>query len=219
MMVREDTITELTAIDITKWVDRPTHTSVKTTRKYLTKKAAAIKTRYDTFPLGTRFCYAAAIMLVVDHKERVNKIEPLKLVDIFSFKPPEQPEAYDPSINGKIASVKVAKLEAAWETRRQDHEIYLGVEDAMKQLIVKAYPPCWIEEIEDEILEFTVKSVKEMLDHLVTQCLKVTNQEKKNLTKNTEFLWLTEEDVTAYFAKLVKEQVKLKAMGINWDDT
>ena len=58
-----------------------------------------------------------------------------------------------------------------------------------------------------------------MLEHLVKQCLKVTNQEKKNLTKNTEFLWLTEEDVTVYFAKLVKEQVKLKAMGINWDDT
>ena len=45
----------------------------------------------------------------------------------------------------------------------------------MKQLIVKAYAPCWIKEIEEDILEFTVKSAKEMLDHLVTQCLKVTN--------------------------------------------
>ena len=72
-------------------------------------------------------------------------------------------------------SVKVSKMEAAWEARRQDHDIYLGVEDAMKQLINKAYAPCWIEEIEDDILKFTVKSAKEMLDHLVTQCLKVTN--------------------------------------------
>ena len=52
-----------------------------------------------------------------------------------------------------------------------------------------------------------------MLDHLVIQCLKVTNQKKKN------FLWLAEEAVTVYFTKLEKEQVKLKAMGINWDDT
>ena len=89
----------------------------------------------------------------------------------------------------------------------------------MKQLIVKAYAPCWLEEINDDILEYTVKSVKEMLDHLVTQCLKVTNQEKKKLIKNTEFPWLAEEDVTVYFAKLEKEQVKLKAMGIDWDDT
>ena len=58
-----------------------------------------------------------------------------------------------------------------------------------------------------------------MLDHLVTQCMKVTNREKKKLIKNTEFPWLDEEDVTVYFTKLEKEQVKPKAMGINWDDT
>ena len=77
---------------------------------------------------------------------------------MWSFKPPEQPEAYDPSIDGKAKLVKVAKLEAAWETRHQDHKIYLEVEDVMKKLIVKAYAPCWLKEIEDGILEFTVKS-------------------------------------------------------------
>ena len=84
-------------------------------------------------------------MLTADYKERVDKIEPLQLADTWSFKPPGQPEAYDPSINGKTALVKVAKLEAAWEIQRRDHEIYLGVEDVMKQLIVKAYAPCWLE--------------------------------------------------------------------------
>ena len=63
MTVKENTITELTETDITKWVDRPTHASVETTRKELTKKATAIKTRYYAFPLGTQFGYAAAIML------------------------------------------------------------------------------------------------------------------------------------------------------------
>ena len=204
MTVREDTITELTAADITKWVDQPTHASIKKTRKELTKKATAIKTRYDAFPLGTRFGYAAAIMLTANYKETANKIEPLKLADTWSFKQPEQTKVYDPSIDGKTASVKVTKLETAWETRRQDHEIYLGIKDAMKQLIVKAYAPCWLEEIEDNILEFTVKSAKNMLDHLVRQCLKVTNREKKELIKNTEFPWLAEEDVTVYFTKLDK---------------
>ena len=59
----------------------------------------------------------------------------------------------------------------------------------------------------------------EMLDHLNTQCLKVTNRDKKGQIKNTEFLWLAYEDVTVYFLKLEKEQVKLKAMKITWDDT
>ena len=121
MTVREDIITELTATNITKWVDRPTQASVETMRKELTKNADAIKTIYDVFPLGTRFCYATAIMLTAEYKERVDKIEPIELADTWSFKPPEQPEAYDPSIDGKTASVKVATLEAAWETRRQDN--------------------------------------------------------------------------------------------------
>ena len=98
-----------------------------------------------TFLLGTRFGYAAAIILTAEYKGRVDKIEPLELADTWNFKPPEQPEAYDPAIDGKTASVKLSKMEAAWETRRQYHEIYLGVEYAMKQLIVKAYAPCWLE--------------------------------------------------------------------------
>ena len=53
-----------------------------------------------------------------------------------------------------------------------------------------------------------------MLDHLDTQCLKVMNCDKKKQIKNTEFPWLADKDVTLYFEKLEKEQVKLKAMRI-----
>ena len=59
----------------------------------------------------------------------------------------------------------------------------------------------------------------EMLDHLDTQCLKVTNRDKKKQINNTEFPWLADEDVTVYFAKLEKEKMKLKAMKITWDNT
>ena len=55
MTVQEHTITELTATDITRWSARPTHASVANSRKELTKKAAAIKKRYDPFPQGTLF--------------------------------------------------------------------------------------------------------------------------------------------------------------------
>ena len=59
-------------------------------------------------------------------------------------------------------------MEAAWRTKRKDHEIYLGVKYSMKNLILKAYETCWLKEIEDNILEFTVVSAMEMLDHLDT---------------------------------------------------
>ena len=109
-------------------------------------------------------------------------------------------------------------MEAAWTTKRKDHEIYLGVEDAMKNLIVKAYKSCWLGKIENDILEFTMVSAMEMINHLDTECLKVTNSNKKKQIKNTEFPWLADEDVTVYFLKLEKEQVKLKAMKITWYD-
>ena len=73
MMVQEDTITELTATDITRWPARPTHASVTNPRKELTKKAVAVKTRYGMFPQGTRFGYTAAIMLTAEYAKKVNK--------------------------------------------------------------------------------------------------------------------------------------------------
>ena len=106
--------------DITKWGDQPTHASVETTRKELTKKAALIKTRYDALPLGTRFGYAAAIMLTAEYKGKVDKSKPLELEDTWTFKPPEQPESYDSAIDGKTALVKVEK----WKRRgKRDDKI------------------------------------------------------------------------------------------------
>ena len=45
----------------------------------------------------------------------------------------------------------------------------------MKHLIITAYDVCFLEEIEDEVLNFTDNTAKEMLAHLLTQCMKLTN--------------------------------------------
>ena len=70
MTVREDTIKELTATEITQWIGRPTHASVDLMMKVIAKKAAAIKTCYETFPEGTRYGFAAAIMLLVYYQKK-----------------------------------------------------------------------------------------------------------------------------------------------------
>ena len=127
MTVHEDTITELTETDITKWAARPTHSSVKNTRKELTKKSAAIKTRYDPFPQGTRFGYAAAIMLLEDYAKKVNKIIPATLAVGWVFIAPLQPDPYDPAINRNTPESDIPKMEAAWTAKKKDHEIFLGV--------------------------------------------------------------------------------------------
>ena len=55
----------------------------------------------------------------------------------------------------------------------------------MKQLIITAYDACCLEEIKDDVLNFIHKTAKEMLAHLLTQCMKLTNGEKRDKLKET----------------------------------
>ena len=79
----------------------------------------------------------------------------------------------------------MAKREADWEVHREGHEVYLGVEYAMEHLILTAYDVCWLEEIKDDVLDFTHKTAREILAHLLTQCMKLTNSEKRANLKET----------------------------------
>ena len=74
----------------------------------------------------------------------------------------------------------------------------------MKHLIITAYYTCWLKEIEDGVLNFTYKTAKEMLSHLLTQFMKLTNRENSAKLKETEFPCLVEEDVSIYFSKMDK---------------
>ena len=46
----------------------------------------------------------------------------------------------------------------------------------MKHLIIIAYDACWLEEIEDDVLNFTHKRAKEMLAHFLTHFMKLNNR-------------------------------------------
>ena len=143
MTVQEDTIKELTAATITQWIGRSTHASVDLTRKELAKKAAAIKTRYEPFPEGTRYGFAAVIMLASDYRKRVTTLDAA-----WTFQVPDIPVTYEPLIDGRTSETNKAKREAGWEVH--------------------------LEEIEDDVLDFTQKIEKEIRAHLLTQCLKLT---------------------------------------------
>ena len=106
-MVREDTIKELTATTITQWIVTPTHASIEIKRKELAKKAAAIKTRYEPFPEGTRYGFTTAIMLSSEYRKRVNMLDVA-----WAFHVPIIPVTYDLIINGRTIETKKAKREA-----------------------------------------------------------------------------------------------------------
>ena len=110
MTVREDTIKELTATEITQWTGRPTHVSVDLTQKELAKKAAVIKTRYEPFPEGRRYGFAAAIMLSKDYRKRVTMLDV-----VWTFQVPDISFMYDPIIDECTSETNKAKREADWE--------------------------------------------------------------------------------------------------------
>ena len=55
----------------------------------------------------------------------------------------------------------------------------------MKHLIVTEYDVCLLELIEEDVLDFTHKTAKEMLAHLLTQSMNLTNCENSATLKET----------------------------------
>ena len=107
MTVEEDTTKEFTDATITQWIRRPTHASVELTSKELAKKAAAIKIRYEPFPEGTRYGFAASIMLAAYYRKRVTTIDVA-----WTFHVPDIPITYDPLIDVRTSETNKAKREA-----------------------------------------------------------------------------------------------------------
>ena len=108
-MVQEDTIMDLTATKIIQWIGPPTHASVELMWKDLSKKAAAIKRRYEPFHEGTRYDFAAAIMLSAHYQKRVTTLDVA-----CTFQVPEIPIMYDPIIDGRTSETKKVKRKADW---------------------------------------------------------------------------------------------------------
>ena len=79
-----------------------------------------------------------------------------------------------------------------------------------KEKIFDAYNRSWLEEIDDDVLDFTHKTSKYMLNHIKKQFLSLTNTYKKDQLRGKYFPWKPEEDIAVYFMKLHKEQERLE---------
>ena len=55
----------------------------------------------------------------------------------------------------------------------------------MKHLILTSYDTFWLDKIEEDVLNFTHKTAKEIMAHLLIQCMKITNREKRTKLKET----------------------------------
>ena len=129
--VRETTLTSLEGKRLTHVLGRPTIKSVKKTRKEIAAEFAKAKTTHESFPLGSRFGYAAAILPTSTYLAAHNKANPNNPLDpAWEFDPPDRPDSYDSTAVGNITDATRRKKEAEHNEEIREWERWDAYETA-----------------------------------------------------------------------------------------
>ncbi len=215
--VREATLTSLEGKRLTRVLGRPTIKSVKKTRKEIAADYAKAKTTHDSFPLGSRFGFAAAILPTTTYIAAHDKANPANALDpAWTFDPPDRPKSYDGTAVGNITDATRRKKEAERNKEIREWERWDAYETAYKQKIEEAYDAQYLETLKDDILELSACSVDEVLEHLELQCLALTNVEREAKLAETRVPWDLHDDITTYFNKQDKLEAELDELDIEW---
>ena len=216
---RELAVKALEGRVLTRMPGRPTMRGVNKTRNQITAEYAKAKTSHPSFPLGTRFGFAAA-MMKTSRYIRVHDIQCVagdELDPTWTFEYPERPATYDASITGQMLDATRRKKEEERKDALMQFDTFEGYELAFKEKLELAYDAAYFATLRDDILGFTHLTVLDLLEHLESQCLALTNREKQSKLKECELPWEPGEDVGAYFTKLDKLEEELdNEYGIEW---
>ena len=204
MMVREDTTKELMAAEITKWVDRLTQVRVKTTQKISGKKGyhdqKKILCIHRRNPLRIHSGNYAARILHISRNTIGCCVEvfctrhSLNLRSIHHITNRSDHWGNGGKVGQMLRRTRSLTYHGRWDETTHHKRVWFLL--------------AW--KIEDNVLDFTHNSEFEMLEHLLSQCLKLTNNEKREKLKNMEFSWLANKYVALYFANIEKDKTKLK---------
>ncbi len=175
--MREATISALQSAQLTRHLGRPTYNAIKQARKDLGMIYAAAKTTHEDFQLGDCFGYAAAILTSRQFRAMFNDICEVgdELDEDWEFDIPQRPTTTDPSINDTTTDNERRRKVALWNeqiaqwTRSDAHEY------VFKGKLKSAFDSKYFVTLKNDLLGFTHVCVSEMLDHLTTQCLKITD--------------------------------------------
>ena len=86
-----------------------------------------------------------------------------------------------------------------WKVFTSKWERFDAYEHAFKQKLIMAYDSQYSETMSDDLLGFTHVFVYEMLDHLLDQCLALTDVEKEERLKETKAVWNQDIAISTYF--------------------
>ena len=157
--IREATISALEGEKLTRHVGRPTRKAVKHSRKELGIIYAAAKTTSADFPLplGSRFGYAAAILLSKQYINAYNQVCEVgdEFDEDWEFLIPTRPATTDPDIDDDTGDADRRRMVAEWKEYVAQWERFDAYEYVFKQKLIQAYNPQYFETLRDDLLVFT----------------------------------------------------------------
>ena len=216
--MREATISALQGAQLSRHLGRPTHNAIKKARKELGIIYAAAKTTHEDFELGSRFGYAAAILTSRQFRTMFNEVCQVgdELAVDWEFAIPTRPATTDPSIDETTGDNERRRKVALWNEQIAQYERFDAYEHVFKEKLEGVFDEKYFITFKNDLLGFTHVCVSEMLDHLTTQCLTITDTEKSEKLKAALKPWDHEDDIDTFFDDLDKIQKDLQDEMIIW---
>ena len=201
MGIRADTRDEVRKESATKIFGQPTANDITQLEKELIAIAAAIPTSLG----GGNHGHAGII--IEDARYQI-------LTNGTQFVTPANPGIYPENIAGNAANAVRSRAEALHKARIQEFEIYAGVEQALKDIILEAVDNDYMLEIEDEILGYLNQTPQQMINHLRSRGGQLDFTDTRRLISERDSEWDTNEVPQVYFNRVEKAIKQLKRAGI-----
>ena len=209
MSTREAVIESLAGYSVTSFRGRrPKATDIDTLERELAGIAAQIKTSiYEGGDVHGHLC-----CVITQDAYRTIIGDP-----DWEYAEAETPEAYDPEITAAMGDVERKSREAEWDKFKTDYQKYLGVQHALRQLLIGAVDSQYIAQLYNEYTFYTQNSVKQMLNHLRTK-VKLNESQRTAMRKQIYFEWDQTRDFTWYITELESVRRRLARWNINIDE-
>ena len=205
---REYVSNKMNATAIDKMIGEPTLVTYRILFDQLAMSASSVKTnqwggRHGHLPLlvsDAQFVTITGIATAVTTK----RIKPARV---------------DPRINGNTSNYDRLRY-----TREQDEKILdwytqEEVDDTLKNLIINAVDPQYIEELKQDYVGYANETAKTMLSHIKNTWCKITTREKGVAQRALREPWNLVEDITAYERALDKNQITCLELGVPINDS
>ena len=168
---RDTAVQNLELKSLQQMLGIPTREHVNKMRGAIAAVYAEAKTSHESFPLGSKFGFSAAILkkdkyIALHNTVATGLADNANLATTWSFVHPSRPDTYDDTILAVHPEVSRRKKESQRAELITQYETFEGYKEAFKGKISLAFDKSYLVTIKNELFGFAKKLVAQMLDHL-----------------------------------------------------